>query len=116
MSPPRNRPETDDLATRIATARGNETAEAEAAATNRSKAMSGMSRGFRLASEFVAAIVIGVAIGVALDAFLGTGPWLTVVFLMFGFAAGVLNVIRATRELNEAAPENLRPVPDDEDE
>jgi F0F1-type ATP synthase assembly protein I len=44
--------------------------------------------------SFVLAIVIGVAIGVVLDRWLGTGPWFFFIFLVLGFAAGVLNVYR----------------------
>ena len=33
---------------------------------------------------------------------LPTRPWAMVVLLLLGFAAGVLNVVRATREMNAA--------------
>jgi F0F1-type ATP synthase assembly protein I len=49
--------------------------------------------------SFVLAIVIGIAIGLWLDAKLGTRPWLFFVFLSLGFAAGVVNIYRATRRL-----------------
>lgn len=55
---------------------------------------SGMGQALRLGSEFVAAILVGSAIGWAIDKFLGTGPFGLVVFLLLGFAAGVLNVLR----------------------
>jgi len=56
---------------------------------------SAMARGFRLSTEFVAAIVVGAAIGWLLDRWLGISPWGMIVFLLLGFAAGVLNVMRA---------------------
>jgi ATP synthase protein I len=52
---------------------------------------------FTVGLSFVFAVVIGVAVGLWLDSKLGTAPWLFFVFLSLGFAAGVLNVVRATR-------------------
>jgi len=47
--------------------------------------------------SFAFAVVIGVAVGLWLDSKLGTAPWLFFVFLSLGFAAVVVNVVRATR-------------------
>ena len=44
--------------------------------------------------SFVVALGIGWWIGQWLDGRFGTRPWLTVVFVLFGLAAGVLNVYR----------------------
>ena len=44
--------------------------------------------------SFVLAIVIGCACGYYLDKWLGTGPWLLLVFTIFGLAAGITNVYR----------------------
>jgi ATP synthase protein I len=57
---------------------------------------SGMSMGLRAGSEFVAAILVGGAIGWGLDWALKTRPAFTIVFFLLGVAAGVWNVIRAT--------------------
>ena len=56
---------------------------------------SAMARGFRLSSELVAGVLVGGVIGWALDKALGISPWWFIVFLLLGFAAGVLNVMRA---------------------
>jgi ATP synthase protein I len=56
---------------------------------------SAMARGFRLSTELVAAVVVGAALGWVLDRLLGIAPWGMIVFLLLGFAAGVLNVMRA---------------------
>jgi ATP synthase protein I len=56
---------------------------------------SALARGFRLSAEFVAGILVGAAIGWAIDRWLGTRPWGMIVLLLFGFAAGVLNMMRA---------------------
>jgi ATP synthase protein I len=50
--------------------------------------------GFRAGVEMVSALVVGIAIGVLLDRWLGTWPWLFLLFFVFGSAAGVLNVYR----------------------
>ena len=56
---------------------------------------SAIARGFRLSTELVAGVVVGAAIGWLLDRWLGISPWGMIVFLLLGFAAGVLNVMRA---------------------
>lgn len=50
--------------------------------------------GFTVLSEFVAAILVGALIGWQADAWLGTKPWLLVLFLGLGVAAGFWNVFR----------------------
>jgi ATP synthase protein I len=44
--------------------------------------------------SFVLAIVIGAWFGWLLDKWLGTSPWLFLLFFFFGLVAGVLNVYR----------------------
>ncbi len=56
---------------------------------------SAIARGFRLSTELVAAVVVGAALGWLVDRWLGISPWGMIVFLLLGFAAGVLNVMRA---------------------
>jgi ATP synthase protein I len=58
-----------------------------------------MSLGLTVFSEFVAAIIVGAFIGWQADAWLGTKPWMLVVFMGLGTAAGFWNVYRvATRK------------------
>jgi ATP synthase protein I len=56
---------------------------------------SALARGFRLSTELVAGVLAGAGIGWVLDRWLGISPWGMIVFLLLGFAAGVLNVMRA---------------------
>jgi ATP synthase protein I len=111
-------PLTTDLAARIKRAQSerDEPGDAEIAATNRN--MSAMSRGLRLGSEFIAAILVGAGIGYLLDLWLKTSPWLLLVMVLVGFAAGVLNVVRSAAEMNRAAPPPTAAmrVPDDEED
>jgi ATP synthase protein I len=67
---------------------------------------SAIARGFRLSTELVAGVLVGAAIGWLFDRWLGISPWGLTVFLLLGFAAGVLNVMRAAgvvrdRQLND---------------
>jgi ATP synthase protein I len=50
--------------------------------------------GFRAGVEVVSALVVGVVIGLLLDRWLGTKPWLFLLFFVAGSAAGILNVYR----------------------
>jgi F0F1-type ATP synthase assembly protein I len=45
--------------------------------------------------SFVLAIVMGAAIGLGIDRWLGTTPWGFLIFFVIGVAAGILNVYRA---------------------
>ena len=49
---------------------------------------------FRVSVELVSAVAVGLAIGWGLDYLLDTKPWLMVVFIVLGGAAGVMNVFR----------------------
>ncbi len=55
---------------------------------------SAIARGFRLSTELVAGVLVGAAIGWLIDRLLGITPWAMIVFLLLGFTAGVLNVMR----------------------
>ena len=44
--------------------------------------------------SFVLAVGMGAMIGFYLDKWMGTGPWLFLLFILFGLAAGILNVYR----------------------
>ena len=67
---------------------GNEQDTAQARA-------SAMAIGLRLSSELVAGVLVGAALGWGFDRLLSTSPWGLIVFLLLGFTAGVINVMRA---------------------
>jgi ATP synthase protein I len=67
---------------------GNEQDAAQARA-------SAMAVGLRLSSELVAGVLVGAALGWGFDRLLSTSPWGLIVFLLLGFVAGVVNVMRA---------------------
>jgi ATP synthase protein I len=62
---------------------------------------SAVARGFRLSTELVAGVLVGAVIGWLLDRWLGISPWGLIVFLLLGFVAGVLNVMRAARVVRD---------------
>jgi ATP synthase protein I len=64
---------------------------------------SGMARALRLSSELVAGVVVGGAIGYALDWWLGIRPWGFIVFVLLGFVAGIVNLMRAVGMLANPA-------------
>jgi ATP synthase protein I len=66
---------------------GNEQDAAQAKA-------SAMAMGLRLSSELVAGVLVGAGLGWGFDRLLSTSPWGLIVFLLLGFTAGVLNVMR----------------------
>ncbi|QWG24030.1 AtpZ/AtpI family protein [Bradyrhizobium sediminis] len=66
---------------------GNEQDAAQAKA-------SAMAMGLRLSSELVAGVLVGAGLGWGFDRLLSTSPWGLIVFLLLGFTAGVINVMR----------------------
>lgn len=64
---------------------------------------SGIGAGLRIATEMVAALGVGVGIGLVLDRWLGTQPWMLILFFILGAGAAFVNVIRAARDLDERA-------------
>lgn len=55
----------------------------------------GYAAAFRMSTEFISGIIAGGLIGFGADWLFGTTPWLLIVFMMLGFAAGVMNVLRS---------------------
>ncbi|PWL19162.1 ATP synthase subunit [Falsochrobactrum shanghaiense] len=67
----------------------------------RSGSSASIAQAMKLSSEFIAGIVVGALIGWALDRFAGTKPWGLIIFLLLGFAAGTLNVLRSSGYIAE---------------
>jgi ATP synthase protein I len=77
-----------------------------------------LGQALRLGAELVAGVAVGGFIGWALDRFLGTAPFLMVVFLGLGAAAGIMNVVRTAKrtQADAASLKDLPSVPDDDDD
>ena len=54
---------------------------------------------FKISTEMVAAVVVGTIIGFILDNWFGTKPWLILIFFFVGVVAGILNVIRSAKSM-----------------
>ena len=61
--------------------------------------MNAMSRAGTIGMHMVSGIAVGVVFGFFLDKWLGTKPWLTLVFLVVGIIAGFRNVYLDTKRL-----------------
>lgn len=64
---------------------------------------SALGTAFKIATEFVAGLAVGGGIGWYLDQWLGTRPFLFLLFLAFGAAAGFMNVFRQAYRMNREA-------------
>ena len=58
--------------------------------------------GLRAGTEVVSALIAGAGLGWLLDRWLGSFPWLFLVFFVVGGAAGVMNVYRLFNPRNGA--------------
>ena len=56
---------------------------------------------FRMGTEMTVATLLGAGIGYGADHFFGTKPWGIVAGVVFGGAAGMLNVYRAAQAMTE---------------
>jgi ATP synthase protein I len=72
---------------------------------------SAMAVGLRLSSELVAGVLVGALLGWGFDRFLSTSPWGLIVFLLLGFTAGVMNVMRTAGVMTKQAERLKQPPP-----
>ena len=56
---------------------------------------------FKLSTELVSAVVVGTIIGFILDKTFGTKPWLILIFFFVGVVAGIVNVFRSAKNMQE---------------
>jgi ATP synthase protein I len=108
-----------ELGERLDKVKAQQQAEAEADLDAEMRGR-GMAYGMRMAAEMVGAVIAGGAIGYGLDRWLGSTPWLFLLFFLLGFAAGVLNVVRAYEKMQKEIMARTggrigSKVPDDED-
>jgi len=65
------------------------------------KKESGAGFGFKISTELVAALIVGVGIGLLVDNYLGTKPFGLIIFFILGAFAGFLNVYRVMRHIEK---------------
>ena len=56
---------------------------------------------FKLSTELVAAVAVGAIIGFIFDKTFGTTPWFILIFFFVGVVAGITNVIRSAKNMQE---------------
>jgi len=62
---------------------------------------SGAGFGFKISTEIIAALVVGVGIGLIVDNYFNTKPIGLIIFFIFGALAGFLNVYRVMRRIEK---------------
>jgi ATP synthase protein I len=65
-------------------------------------AASGYGKAFRVTADLVAGVLVGALLGWTLDYLAGTRPWGLIVFLLLGFCAGVMTMLRTLGQMPQA--------------
>jgi len=91
------RPSLEDLDARLRAAREHQTAKEGSGKNKQAGGQGGFGFAMRIGTDLVAALIVGVGIGVLLDYWLGTKPWMLVLFFLLGAAAGFVNIFRLVR-------------------
>ncbi|MDQ0313944.1 AtpZ/AtpI family protein [Amorphus orientalis] len=97
-----------ELSGKIDAQRASQRGHARGGSATGSGGYAGIGHALKLSSEFVGGIVVGAGLGWLLDEWLGTTPWGLIGFLMLGFAAGVLNVLRSAGLIQTPEPGKRR--------
>ena len=53
----------------------------------------------KMSTELVSAVAVGTIIGFILDTTFGTKPWLILIFFFVGVVAGIVNVFRSAKNM-----------------
>ena len=85
--------------------------ESAKAAKRKASDASGLGQAFRLSAEFIAGVIAGGFLGWMLDSFAGSSPWGFIIGLILGFGSGMLNMLRASGELNRRPTADKAPMP-----
>ena len=64
--------------------------------------LKGLSFAYRISSELVAALIVSVILGLTLDKFLDTKPIALITLVILGFFAGLLNIYRLIRRIENS--------------
>ena len=66
---------------------------------NRGSNAASLGKALKISTELVAAVVVGSTIGFLLDNWFDTKPLLTICFFFMGVAAGMLNVFKSAKKM-----------------
>ena len=78
-----------------------ETAKSSNTSNTKKNKESGAGFGFKISTEIIAALVVGVGIGLIVDKYFETKPFGLIIFFIFGALAGFLNVYRVMRRIEK---------------
>ena len=90
-----------DFEARLNKARATQAGHHAAKAPKLRTETSGFGQAFRIGAELISALIVGVGLGWTLDKWLGTKPWMMIIFIFLGGAAGILNVYRTAMRMAE---------------
>lgn len=76
--------------------------EEEKESKNKESSLKGLSFAYRISSELVAAMVVSVLIGLIIDKFFNSKPIGLITLIILGFFAGLLNVYRLIRRIENS--------------
>lgn len=98
-------PSFEDLGSRIAKVRQRAGLDEKGKASGEPPPSGELGAGWRISIEIVVALALSTALGWALDQWFGTTPWLMLVFLFLGAAAGINNAVKTMNRMDRAAQE-----------
>lgn len=107
MSDPNKPPSKNELGERISKARREAGLEEDDKADDQRLSGAALGAAWRMSIEIVVALFVCTGIGWALDYWLETKPWLMLVFLVLGAAAGINNAVRTAMRMDAEATEAL---------
>jgi len=93
-------PTREDVAARLAAAQEREAANEQAQERRRGQA-TGLNIGMRIGIELIASVLVGGGLGWFADSKLHTKPIFLLALTCLGFTAGVMNVIRLAKSLDQ---------------
>jgi len=103
MSDPSKPPSLDDLGNRISKVRREAGLEPGDEADTDRAVGTGLAMAWRISIEIVVAVVVCTVVGWGLDSLFGTTPWLMLLGLVLGGAAGINNAVRAILRMEAEA-------------
>ena len=105
--------QTDDRLGTLGEALNRVRSKSAAEKSQGTSSVSGYGQAMKLSSEFIAGVLVGAGLGWGIDRVFDISPWGLIVFLMLGFGAGVLNVLRSAKLIEDPAERLNKKPPQD---
>jgi ATP synthase protein I len=112
MSNPDKSPSLQDLGKRIAKVRQDAGLDEKTDGEREPPPSGELGLAWRISIEIVVALTLSTGLGWVFDQWLGTTPWLMVVFLFLGAAAGINNAVRTMNRMDRMAAERAEAARD----